>query len=749
MSNSQTDIKSFGELIEEAEELAHFGGWEVDLLTGKVHWSLKMYKILGLDPATTESTFGNFIRIVHRNDVLYIKRNLERLLVYPSDEVYDFRIINQKDKTIKYLRTGIVAKRDENGTAISLTGFSHDITNQKLAEQKLERINKDLNTFFNVIDDVFFSIDYTTKKVIQISPGCKSTFGFTAAELEADYTIWNKLNYFEDHHVISEARLILEKGETAIFQHRIISRDSEIKWLETKVKPSMNIQGSIIRLDGISRDITDRKKAEIEYLNTQNRFKQLVESAQEGIWTIDENNRTNFVNKKMCDILGYSPDEMMGRELFYFMEDEDRADAIACIERRKNGAKESLQIRYKTKNNDHVWTSINTNPIFDENKNYKGALAMVTDITENLMAERALKESEANLRTIFENTAIGFVLYNSDFTIKSFNNQANDYCKLHFKKYLQIGLNGMNYAPDNKKELTKSVLEKVKTGEIVNYEVFYELYDKQEKWYNIKWIAVLNEQQDRIGVLLTIKDITDRKQMELEREKITNDLIARNKEQEQFNYMLSHNLRAPVANINGLMELINETDIKEEDSKFILEGISQSVRKLDSVIIDMNRVIQHQKLLKDKYEINDLDELVYDIKLSIANIIKKDNVEIICNFDVKNLITIKSYLYSIIYNLIINSIKYKKESLSPKITIKSRTVNQKVELSVTDNGKGIDLESYGKELFNLYTRFDTSVEGKGMGLYMVKTQVESIGGTIEVESELGAGTTFIILLPQE
>jgi len=154
-----------------------------------------------------------------------------------------------------------------------------------------------------------------------------------------------------------------------------------------------------------------------------------------------------------------------------------------------------------------------------------------------------------------------------------------------------------------------------------------------------------------------------------------------------------------------------------------------------------------KELMNETKEINNLEQLVNDIKISISNIIKKEHVVIECNFDMESIFSIRSYLYSIFYNLILNSIKYRQRSKSPLIVIRSRLHEGKIQLTFTDNGKGINLDNHGKQLFRLYRRFDTTVEGKGLGLFMVKTQVESLGGTISVKSEIEKGTQFIIELP--
>ena len=743
----QVDDYSYQELMEEAQRLAHFGGWEVNIRTGDVKWSSEMYNLLGYDPHTTAATFKNFIKKLHREDILYVKKHLERLLSIPSTDTYDFRIVDKKNGSLKYLRTGIVVKRDGNGRAMSMTGFSHDITEQKLAEQKIENVNRELKAFFRIVDDVFFSIDIKEKKIIQMSPACEKLLGYKLHEIHANVDFITKIIYPADRMIVSKDFVQLNNGETVISQHRILSKDQTVRWVESKIIPSLDKKGILIRIDGVTRDITERKNLEFEHQRAEKWYRQIVESAQEGIWTIDEHNHTNFVNSKMFDILGYSAEEMMGKELFYFMDDEGRVYAEECMERRRKGAKENMDIRYITKSGKDVWTNITTNPIFDEAGVYKGALAMVTDITERRQWENSLKKSETNLRTVFDHTDIGVVLFGADLKVASYNAQAVDFFKEQYEKELKAGLAATSYFMGANSKIFIEVLSKVKKQEIVNYETNYYSKLTGVKWYDIKWVGVCNENKEFTGFLLTFKNITEKKILELEREKITADLVQRNKDQEQFNYIISHNLRAPVANVTGLLDLLEGPELPDDERKYVMAGIANSVKKLDAVIIDINHVLEVREQVNETKEFNHIAQLVDDIKLSINNIIQKEQVIIEYQFDTDGIFTIKSYLYSIFYNLILNSIKYRKPGNSSRIFIKSESAKEWVKLFFTDNGKGIDLKNHGADLFRLYKRFDTSIEGKGMGLFMVKTQVESLGGTIMVNSEPDKGTEFIIILP--
>ncbi|MEO6977142.1 MAG: HAMP domain-containing sensor histidine kinase, partial [Mucilaginibacter sp.] len=240
------------------------------------------------------------------------------------------------------------------------------------------------------------------------------------------------------------------------------------------------------------------------------------------------------------------------------------------------------------------------------------------------------------------------------------------------------------------------------------------------------------------------------KMAELEQEKITADLVRRNNDLEQFTYIISHNLRSPVANIKGLSDLLNCFDHTDPDCVTTLDSLALSVKNLDKVIMDLNQILQTGNQVNDKNEAVSLPVLIAEIKSGLQDMIAASNVAIYCDFNwIDELYILKSYIHSIFQNLVVNSIKYRRAEVDPIIQISTLLKKDKVVISFKDNGKGIDLDRNGKQLFGLYKRFDNSVEGKGMGLFMVKMQVESLGGTISVDSELGKGTEFKITLAME
>jgi len=485
-----------------------------------------------------------------------------------------------------------------------------------------------------------------------------------------------------------------------------------------------------------------------KYKETQDSFKAIFEKSPFGSQVLTQSLLILRVNQALVNLLGYKvKDEIIGTSILEYANPEYKNDWYLL--QNSLWTQEQSSFSFETcltkKDGSMVWCEVTS--ILYQDGGYGLGYTIIEDISSRKEAEEAIKKSEANLRNILDNADAGYVLYNADREIVSYNALAQKFSHELYGKSLSDGGYILEYFPEDRHQMLLDITAKVIAGGEVCYEILIK-NEFGEKWMEVKWLSVKNHENKNWGFILASKDVTEKKMAAAEREKMTSDLISRNKELEQFTNITSHNLRAPVANIIGLLELIEEMDMSEAENKEMLDGILLSARNLDSVINDINQILT----VKDKqYEAKEnvyFEQLVNSIKTSINNVIVKEHVAIKCNFDeLESIFTVRTYLYSIFYNLVLNSIKYRRIGVEPVITINSKIDDDKVLLAFTDNGKGIDMVRNGNNLFGLYKRFDSSVEGKGLGLFMVKAQIESIGGSISVESQVGQGTTFTVELP--
>jgi PAS domain S-box-containing protein len=380
--------------------------------------------------------------------------------------------------------------------------------------------------------------------------------------------------------------------------------------------------------------------------------------------------------------------------------------------------------------------------VLDDDKKLIKTYGVIQDITARKKAEEAFLKSEANLRTIFNNTDVSYVLLDADLNVVYFNHLANNRFEIQSLGQLAEGKYFIDCLPEKRKNVSLERCKKVLSGDYINYETSFTTDNESVAWNYMRMFPVSDNKKKIHGMVMAMSDITLQKNSELHREKITSDLLQRNNDLEQFAYIVSHNLRSPVANIIGLSEMLDGENLSDEMNE-VITGLSHSSEKLDSVIMDLNEVLKMRNELSENKTSVCLTGLVQDIIASIKSMIDKESAIIEFDFsEADKLLTIKSYIHSIFYNLITNAIKYRQLHINPVINIKSYKQVGSIFISFCDNGMGIDLAANGEKVFGLYKRFHTHIEGKGLGLFMTKTQVETLGGRISIESEVNKGTTF-------
>jgi len=240
-------------------------------------------------------------------------------------------------------------------------------------------------------------------------------------------------------------------------------------------------------------------------------------------------------------------------------------------------------------------------------------------------------------------------------------------------------------------------------------------------------------------------NIKERTSRELELRKLFEKTIEQNQRLKDFSYITSHNFRSSVANLMGLITVIEEDRNNEE----FFGMMKDTALKLNLAIDSINDLLNFEKDTKslEKKECR-IAEIVSDVLILNKKVAKEKNI----NFEVSipECLTIKvlpAYLQSIILNLVTNAMKYGVTSEKRNIYIHAEKQREVVLLEVADEGLGIDLERFGGKLFQLGSRFHSNIDsGHGMGLYITKQQIEAIGGRVEVESEVSKGTKFKVYL---
>ena len=253
-----------------------------------------------------------------------------------------------------------------------------------------------------------------------------------------------------------------------------------------------------------------------------------------------------------------------------------------------------------------------------------------------------------------------------------------------------------------------------------------------------------------IGALAAnFREYIARNKTEEERDQLIEDLTSRNQDLSQFAYITSHNLRAPLSNLMGLIDILNY-DLLDEYNKKIVDMFRDSAHKLNETIYDLTQMLSLKSNKSIKIEPLSVSRIFKKVCNSFTKQIHTMGIYIHTDFQSETIPFNKSYLESVLMNLMSNAVKYCAENRPLRISISTRPdENGNIILTFSDNGLGIDLLKHKDRIFGLNERFHSHVHGSGVGLFITKTQINSLGGDITVESEVDKGSTFTITIKNE
>ena len=552
--------------------------------------------------------------------------------------------------------------------------------------------------------------------------------------------------------------------------------DSEEISLLVEATNDVSFALGVFEKDRLRKEAEDKLKSkELALIQAEFRYRQIVETSQEGIWLLDHNDSTTFVNKKMCEILEYSQEEMMGKTNHYFMDEKGIEDASSSMARRRSGIAENVDLRYITKNGRHIWASVAANPIFNSDKEYQGALAMLSDITEKKKLEALLIKSNTMARIgNWELDLLKNTLYWSEITRMIHETDPS------FMPDLEMAKNFYKPGPAAD-AITRAVQEAIEKGTPFDLELQVITARSNELW-----VRCIGEAEFVNGTCARLygsfQDIDERKRGEIEmlsvyeeknsmlqsivkerklsetRLKALNDtlqknakkLAASNGELERFAYVASHDLQEPLRMVTGFLTQIETkyNSLLDDKGKQYIHFAVDGAKRMHQIIIDLLE-FSRIGLTRDNVEEIDPKILITEIVLLYSKVIEETHAQV--RFE--NLTTLKAYrvpLFQIFQNLISNALKYIRGDVPPVIIISSQETDEHWQYSIEDNGIGIQSE-YFKKIFILFQRLHNKDEysGTGMGLAICQKLVENMGGSIWVKSQEGKGSTFLFTIAKQ
>lgn len=530
-----------------------------------------------------------------------------------------------------------------------------------------------------------------------------------------------------------------------------IGKEMDKRWLESTFAPwydeKENIIGTIIQTDDISREVD--KERELEKAN--HILKTKSEVAQVGCWeyTIATEELFWCDETKKIHNVATSYDPNVTDAIAFYKQGYSRNKISMLIHSAiHEGAPFNKKLIILTQTGEEKWVSVAGRPISENGKVVK-LFGTIQDINEQVANETKIKQHQQLLTALIDNLPLNVFVKDLDSKKILVNKAECDYLGKSAKDL--IGKTDFDlYDKEVAKISREEDLEVIRTLKpMLGKETISIKKDGHITYFLTSKIPLFDLEGKISGLIGIGMDITAMKKKEDQLRNLINITSVQNKKLINFAHIVSHNLRSHSANFSMLLKFLSE-EKDEAEKAHIMTMLNQASDSLLETLENLNQVVDiNTNVTLNKKPLN-LNESIDKVRQNLSAFLEKNKVKIINNIPQDMVVwSVPAYLDSIILNLVTNAVKYRSPERSPIITMDAKKRNKTLIFSVSDNGLGIDLERYGDKIFGMYKTFHNRKDAKGIGLYIIKNQIEAMGGSITVNSEVDKGATFNVYFNEE
>ncbi|WP_170863124.1 PAS domain-containing sensor histidine kinase [Pseudozobellia thermophila] len=738
------------QLLNVAQVKAGLAHWQWDHRTNMVRCSENMSRLLKTEKESPVP-LSTILKHIPSEDVETVRRSLEKSVMHKRYQSFIHRLI--LNGSMRYIKVIGKVNTDADGNITNILGISQDVTDQQEFQARLIKKNHLLN-----LAEEKASMGHwywkTGTKTLLASKNLLRLFGqdFDREDVRIKHLL--KFVHPEDATAVRQyTSHALSKKRLDRFEFRIVLNNGHIKILRTSGEVYLDGNNEIEEILGIFQDVTEQKDYESHILKNNYLLNLAEEKASMGHWHTKSDSPVVTMSQNLENIFGIkgNGDGITLDEMLQRIHPEDREQVrseFGLI--KKNKAFKEFMFRIVL-NDGRVKTLFVPNEVQID---HKEGVSEILGVCQDITRQRA---EELKFRNLLDSAPNPTFIINYDRSIVMANKQAQ-----HLFGYTSKELLGQSIRKLFPKRFypVGDMLQDAffSNPTVQKVDLKESLYMRNKQGEEIPVHITLGPVQTESGLLVSwvARDITQEKlaeslilQAKENLERLTKELRSQNHQLEDFSYITTHNLRAPVNNLNALLKLYKTASTEAEKSLLFekLERVTGHLTLTLDTLVDSLKVQTNQSMLLEKLSLN---KVLAKTKEILMAEIEHTGASLHCDFsEVDHVIYVRLYLESLFQNLINNSLKYRDPERSPVITISSKLSNGTVTLLFSDNGLGMDLQKYGHNLFRLNKVFHNHPEAKGVGLYMTKTQIESVGGDIRADSEVGKGTTFKIVLKNQ
>ncbi|PKV75083.1 PAS domain S-box protein [Pontibacter ramchanderi] len=671
---------------------------------------------------------------IHPDDVAMIQQELHNLTYGGVKQVslspFRYRAKSGDWRWLSCVSTNML----DNPHVRGIVTNSRDVTHQmETMRQKKESRAYYKALFFNN-PDLVFTLS-TSGQVQACNDAVVALSGYTREAFPESHFTDFVLPEYQDVTLSAFHKALT--GQSSTLDTSIRHHDGSRRFLSATFVPVV-LEGRILAVQCIAKDCTSEKEANLLVQAHAQRLHNILEGITEGFFALDSEWRYSFGNSVFANFLGRPLQELMNRTIW------DEYPILTGTQFQQK----CLEVArtQKTVQFDEQFCNYGAELRFTLSPFSDGLLVSFVDITR----QRAAEEEVRTLSLVASKTTNGVIITNSRLEIEWVNEAFSQVTGYELEEIAGKRPSDILTTADTDPREINWVRAQLAKGIPMRKELRSYKKNGDLVWADVTISPIANEQGQIEKYVYIHTDITERKLDQEQLLKTTEHLYHQNQDLKQFNYIVSHNLRAPVANLVGLSAILQKLD--RNSARFMqgLQNLETSARRLDDVISDLNKILAvRSSTLQVAKEMVNVSEVASEVISSLQHLLTPINGKIEIQLQEDDLLWAnRAYVYSILHNLISNAIKYKSAQRDLLIEVNSVRKKDGLQLSISDNGIGMDLEKVRPHLFQLYKRFHAGPDGKGIGLYLVKMQVNAIGGEIEVNSQPETGTTFILHFKQ-
>ncbi len=747
---AEAALRESAHQLSEAQAMAHLGNWQANMSTGEVIWSDEVYRIFGYVPGIFEPSPNTFFDAVHPDDLPQVLECGKQAELHGYADVVHRML--RPDGAICYVHQRMRPLKDAAGQQIGFGGTVQDVTDIKLAEQAVEASKERLRRgqLFANIGTWDWNIQtgelYWTERIAPL-------FGYSMGELETSYENFLGAVHPEDRQAVIDAvTACVERDVPYNIEHRVVWPDGTVRWLLERGAVMRDADGKPIQMLGVVQDIDDRKRAELALAEREHQLVEAQTLASIGNWSADLQTGSLEWSDEIYRIFGYEPGSFLPSvEAFQAaVHPDDRAKVAASEQQAVQTGRHEVVHRIVRPDGSVRHVHELAQAEFDAVGKMVRLTGTVQDVTEQRLAELALQESQAKLSGLFALSPLGIALTDLQGRYIEFNEAFRAICA-----YPSDELKALDYwklTPSEYADQEVTQIENLKrTGRYGPYEKVYR--QKNGNLVPIRLNGILV--QDASGearIWSIVEDITVSKRAEQALIVAREEADRANQAKSEFLSSMSHELRTPMNAILGfgqLMEYDETLSPEQKDNTAEILKAGRHLLELINEVLDLAKVESgHIDLSLEPVEAGPLVEECLSLVGSMAS---KQEIQLSYSGLVDAAVRAdRTRLRQVLLNLLSNAIKYNRKGGHVKVELLLKNPDR-LRIQVVDTGQGIPTARVA-ELFQPFNRLGaeaTDIEGTGIGLTITRRMIELMGGTVEVESEVGVGSTFWVELPLE